>query len=258
MRKYNKFKFVSRFYIYPYCFHKRILHFKRPKWIAAQKKILNLENQIKNLHSSISSKKKFLKFNKSKEIKNNILKNFYFNFITIKSKVNSWQRLRFFYKETLLMKNVVRKYFDGQFSLTYFKRLFKKPRTRCFTLASVFIRPEFRLDILLWRLKIFSSVFLAKIAIRNKQITVNGLNKNFDFYLTKGDIIKFSLIKTYTLKKYFLKYFKIIFIPSFIELDFYTNTIIVLKSFNNFKIEDFSSVIKEPLCLHKFKNYMLK
>jgi hypothetical protein len=259
MRRYNKFKFVNRFYIYPYFFHKRIFKFKRPKWIGAQKKLLGLENQIKLLNpSNPTEKKKSLKFNKIKEIKKNILKNFFFNFIAVKSKINSWQRLRFFFKESLFMKNAVRKYFDGQFSLSYFKKSFKKPHTRCFSISSVFIRPEFRLDILLWRLKIYSSVFFSKRAIRNKKVTVNGLNKNFDFYLVKGDIIKFSQVKTYNLKKYFLKYFKIIFIPSFIELDFYTNTIVVLKSFNNFKISDFSSVIKEPLCLHKFKNYILK
>lgn len=258
MRKYNKFKFVNRFYIYPYFFHNRIFQFKRPKWVGAQKKILNLQAQIKNLKNSKQSKKNFLKFNKVKEIKKNILKNFFFNFVAVKSKINSWQRLRFFFKESLFMKNAVRKYFDGQFSLSYFKKAFKKPQTRCFSISSVFIRPEFRLDVLLWRLKIFSSVFFSKMAIRNKQVTVNGLNKNFDFYLVKGDVIKFSQVKTYNLKKYFLKYFKVIFIPSFIELDFYTNTIVVLKSFNNFKIGDFSSVIKEPLCLYKFKNYILK
>jgi hypothetical protein len=260
MRKYNKFKFVNRFYIYPYFFHNRIFQFKRPKWLGAQKKILNLQSQITILQTSQSKtfKKNFFRINKEKQIKKNILKNFFFNFVAVKSKINSWQRLRFFFKESLLMKNAVRKYFDGQFSLSYFKKAFKKPQTRCFSISSVFIRPEFRLDVLLWRLKIFSSVFFAKKAIRNKQVTVNGLNKNFDFYLVKGDVIKFSQTTTYSLKKYFLKYFKIIFLPSFIELDFYTNTIVVLKSFNHFKIGDFSSVIKEPLCLHKFKNYILK
>jgi ribosomal protein S4 len=257
MRKHNKFKFVNRFYIYPYFFHNRIFQFKRPKWLGAQKKLLKLNIQIKNLISSRQSKK-ILKSRKIKETKKNILKNFFFNFISVKSKINSWQRLRFFFKESLFMKNAVRKYFDGQFSLSYFKKSFKKSQTRCFSISSVFIRPEFRLDILLWRLKIFSSVFFSRLAIRNKQVTVNGLNKNFDFYLVKGDIIKFSQIKACSLKNYFLKYFKIIFIPSFIELDFYTNTIIVLKGFNNLKISDFSSVIKEPLCLHKFKNYILK
>ena len=269
MRKYNKFKFVNRFYIYPYFFHKRILKFNRPKWLGAKKKIKSLENQLQTLKSVELQKenKNYLKFNTTKQIKlnkinqikKNILKNFFFNFISVKSKVNSWQRLRFFYKESLFMKNAVRKYFDGQFSFSYFKKLFKKKRqTRCFSISSIFIRPEFRLDILLWRLKIFSSVFFAKQAIRKKQITVNGQYKNFDFYLVQGDIIKFSFMKTYNLKKYFLKYFKIVFIPSFIELDFYTNTIVVLKSYNNFKINDFSSVIKEPLCIDKFKNYILK
>lgn len=258
MRKYNKFRFVNKFYVYPYFFHNRILRFKRPKWVGAQNKILRLEGQIKKLKASTQLKKKIFKFNKTKVQKVNILKNLFFNFVTIKSKVNSWQRLRFFYKETLFMKNIVRKYFDGRFSLSYFKKLFKKPRTRSFSLASIFIRPEFRLDILLWRLKIFSSVFFIKLAIRKKQITVNGEFKNFDFFLKKGDVIRFSQEKVYNLKKHFLKYFKVIFIPSFVELDFYTNTIIVLKNFNNFKVNEFSSVIKEPLCLYKFKNYILK
>lgn len=253
MRKYNKFKFVSKFYVYPYFFQNRILRFKRPKWVLAQKKILRLENQIKNLKASVQLKKKFFKFQKV-----NILKSLFFNFVTIKSKVNSWQRLRFFYKEALLMKNIIRKYFDGRFSLAYFKKLFKKPRNRSFSLASIFIRPEFRLDILLWRLKIFSSVFFIKLALRKKQITVNGCFENFDFYLKKGDVIRFSQNKIYNLKKHFLKYFKVVFIPSFIELDFYTNTIVILKNFNNFKVNEFSSLIKEPLCLYKFKNYILK
>ena len=255
MRKYNKFRFVNKFYIFPYFFHNRIFQFKRPKWLVAKNKIANLTNQITKLTQK--KKKKFRLQNRA-ELKNKILKAFFFNFVATISKVNSWQRLRFFYKESLLMKNAVRKYFDGRFSISYFKKFLKKPRTRCFTLASTFIRPEFRLDILLWRLKVFSSVFLAKFAIRNKQILVNGVIKNFEFFLGEGDVIKFSQIKMYNLKKYFLKYFKVIFIPSFIELDFYTNTIVVLKNFNHFKIKDFSSVIKEPLSLHKFKHYILK
>ena len=250
MRKYNKFKSVSRFYVYPYFFQNRIFRFKRPKWVIAQKKILNLSNQLEL----------FKQFKKSKlvKIKINILKTFFFNFGTIKSKTNSWQRLRFFFKETLLMKNTVRKYFDGQFSLSFFKKIFKKNRIRSFSFASIFIKPEFRLDILLWRLKIFSSVYLVKQAIRNKQVFVNRKNINFDFYLKKGDVINFFQNKKYNLKQYFQKYFKVIFIPSFVELDFYTNTIIILKNFNNFKADDFSSLIKEPLCLYKFKNYILK
>lgn len=65
MRKYNKFKFVNRFYIYPYFFHNRIFQFKRPKWSGAQKKILNLQSQIKTLQK----KKSLLKVNKLKQIK---------------------------------------------------------------------------------------------------------------------------------------------------------------------------------------------
>ena len=252
MRRESKFKLVSKFYIYPYFFHNRIFRFNRPKWLIAKKKMLTLNNQIQNL------KKKNFKFDKIKLLKKNILKNFFFNFVSVKSKVGSWQRLRFFFKENLLMKNAVKKYFNGQFSLSFFKKLSQKHRTRTFTISSIFIRPEFRLDILLWRLKIFSSVFFAKRAIRNNQISVNGLTKNFSFYLVKGDVIKFSPIKIYSLKKHFLKYFKVIFIPSFVEFDLYTNTIVILKSFNQFNDVSLSSVIKEPLVLDKFKNYLNK
>ena len=191
--------------------------------------------------------------------KKNLLKNFFFDFVSVKSKVNLWLRVRFFYRDRLFIKNAIRKYFDGQFSFSYFRKLFrKKNQTRSFSISLIFIRPEFRLDILLWRLKVFNSVFFAKQAIRKQLVTVNKEYKSFDFYLSQGDIVKFSFMKTYNLKRYFLKYFKIIFIPSFIELDFYTNTIIILKSFNHFKVNDFSSVIKEPLCVNKFKNYILK
>ena len=49
MRKYNKFRFVNKFYIFPYFFHKRIFQFKRPKWLVAKNKIANLTNQITKL-----------------------------------------------------------------------------------------------------------------------------------------------------------------------------------------------------------------
>jgi hypothetical protein len=264
MRKYNKFKPINKFYIYPYFFQNRIFRFKRPKWLGIQKKILIIEKQIQDLKSLAQLKKKNLKYNTNKikvDKKNKVilLKNLFFNFISIKSKIHSWQRLRFFQKENLWSKNIVRKYFDGCFSISYFKRLFKKTRTRCFTISSIFIRPEFRLDVLLWRLKIFSSVFLSKYAIRNQKIMVNGLITSFNFYLKKGDIIDFSLEDGYyNLKRHFLKYLKIVFIPSFVEVDFYTNTIIILKSYNDFKISEFSSIIKEPLDIQKFKNYILK
>ena len=66
MRKYNKFRFVNKFYVYPYFFQNRILRFKRPKWVVAQKKILRLEGQIKKLKASTQLKKNFLNLIKQK------------------------------------------------------------------------------------------------------------------------------------------------------------------------------------------------
>lgn len=65
MRKYNKFKFVNKFYIFPYFFHNRIFQFKRPKWLAAKNKISNLTNQI----TKLTQKKKKISTTKSCRIK---------------------------------------------------------------------------------------------------------------------------------------------------------------------------------------------
>lgn len=257
MRKYKKFALVSNFYIYPFFFNKRVLNFKRPKWLKAQEKILNLEKEITTLNILPREKPTKLKPINSL-LQSNILKNFFFDFIFIKSKIKSWQRLRFFYKEALLMKNVVRKYFDGRFSISFFKKLFKKAKTRSFIISSIFIRPEFRLDILLWRLKIFSSVFLVKKAIQNKQIVINDISKNFDFFLKQGDCIKVFLLKRANLKVYFLKYFKMVCIPWFAEVEPYTNSVAILKSFHEFNLANFFIIIREPLCVQKLKNYITK
>jgi hypothetical protein len=259
MRKYNKFALVNNFYIYPYFFNKRVLKFKRPKWLKVQEKILNLEKEISTLNILPQVKSAKIKIKPVNFLlQSNILKNLFFDFIFIKSKIKSWQRLRFFYKEALLMKNAARKYFDGQFSLSFFKKLFKKAKTRCFIISSIFIRPEFRLDILLWRLKIFSSVFLVKKAIQNKQILINNLHKNFDFFLAQGDCIKVLPLRRANLKVYFLKYFKMVCVPWFAEVEPYTNSIAILKSFYDFKLDHFFIIIREPLCVQKLKNYITK
>ena len=71
MRRYNKFKLISRFYIYPYFFHKRILKFNRPKWLVAKKKIKYLESQVRDIEFS----KFFQENNKSLKFWKFLLKN---------------------------------------------------------------------------------------------------------------------------------------------------------------------------------------
>lgn len=94
-------------------------------------------------------------------------------------------------------------------------------------------RPLYRIDILLWYLNYFNSSFESRQNINSKSILVNGKCVKSNYYLKKGDIISISLKqndkKTYSFIKIFKKHlFNNIFF-SFLEVDYYSNNIVVIK-----------------------------
>lgn len=215
------------------------------------KQIFNVKN--------FRTEKKILKYrNKKNPKKSPLLNNFNFNFTHIKNKFYSWSNRRWFFKENLLMKSSVIKYFDNGFSIAFFKKRFTKNTRKAYVISSAFACPEFRVDVLLWRLKYFNSIYLAQRGIKTNQIFVNNKCINSNFFLKQGDVLKTCFNKFYSFKKILAKRFKVIFIPSFVEVDYYTNTVIILKNYFNFIGLDLNTVIKEPLCFYKFKNYILK
>lgn len=315
MRRVSKFKFSNKVHNYPFFFFKRILRFKRPKWIYIKIKILkiiknqnliikktNFKNKIKVFQNILVLKNKikqnffysnffFIFINKIKTIfkkkhiiflKNKlrklrkkykssrksqikfILNNFFFNFVHFTTKISSWNRLRFNFKATLWMKFSVLKYFNSCFSITFFKRLNSKTKNRTYNLSLFFIKPDYRLDLLLWRLKFFISPYLVRNAIRRSLINVfSKINYSvfkpvyYNYFVRSGDLIKLNN-KDFIFKNNLSHFIKSFYISSFIEVDYYLNSIIVLKNYNILNILDLNSVIKEPLCLHKFKNFIFK
>lgn len=218
-------------------------------------------NKFKQVFSvkKYRSRKKSLKYrNKKKPKKSKLLSNFYFNFTHIKSKFYSWGNQRWFFKEDLLMKSSIIKYFDYGFSIDFFKKQFTKNTKKTYAISSIFARPEFRVDVLLWRLKYFNSIYLAQRGIKTGQIFVNNKCINSKIFLKQGDVLNTCFNKSYFFKKVLIKRFKILFIPSFVEVDYYTNTVIILKNYFNFISMDLNTIIKEPLCFYRFKNYILK
>jgi ribosomal protein S4 len=221
------------------------LFFKKFKQIFSVKKY-----RIRKKNLKYRSKKKFKK--------NTLLNNFYFNFAHVKSKFHSWSNQRWFFKENLLMKSSVTKYFDNGFSLAFFKKQLVKNRKRAYSISSIFARPEFRVDVLLWRLKYFNSIYLAQRGIKTGQIFVNNKCITSNLFLKQGDVLNIRFNTFYSFKNNLAKRFKVVFIPSFVEVDYYSNTVIILKNYFNFIGIDLNTVIKEPLCFYKFKNYILK
>lgn len=234
--------------------------FKKVKYFILSKKYKKLKRNLKYKLSFFFNKPFYQKYQYFKKC----LRLFFFNYKTLKVSNKFHVRYKFLFKNMLLMKSSLLKYYAGCFSVHFFKQqpqsVFYKTR-----LANTLIKPEFRLDILLWRLKIFSSPYLARFAIQKKLILVNHMviNKQFQKYyfkvfVDKGDIISLNLNfkYDYQINKNF--YFTSLYLPSIFELDYYTTTIILLKTLSNLNFNDLNSMLKEPLCIYQFKNYIFK
>lgn len=230
-------------------------------------KFFLISKKYKKLKRNLKYKLKFF-FNKPFYQKHQYFKKcfrlFFFNYKTLKLSNKYHTRYKFMFKNMLFMKCTILKYYAGCFRVPFFK---KQPTSIIYKtrLANTFIKPELRLDIFLWRLKFFSSPYLARFAIQKKLILINDfiINKIFDkhyykLFLNKNDIISLNSNLKYTYKKNLNMYLTSLYLPTFLEFDYYTNTIILLKSITTLNFKDINSILKEPLCVYQFRNYIFK
>ena len=191
-------------------------------------------------------------------------KNFFFSYTS--SVISHFTiRSRFIFKNLLYMKSTVLKYFNGCFPVKFFKGL---PTTNIYKqdVISTFLTAEYRLDILLWRLKFFKSPFLARFAFQQNIILINNNQVNSSYseknhykrcligleLVSLKSNFRFSYLKN---SKSFVKF---LYLPTFLEIDYYSGNSIVLKPLSSLTFKDINSALKEPLCMYKFKNYIFK
>ena len=148
----------------------RILKFKRSKWKAW--KILFLKKL------QIINKKSF----QSKRV----IKSSFINSSIFKQRFSVFTKLKKTYKIGLNLKNSFYQFFDGGLSIKYLKKqcLLKKK-----IVYNFLIKPYYKLDILLWKLKFFSSIRQAHQNIKSKKVLVNTKIVSNNFFLKKGDVI---------------------------------------------------------------------
>ncbi len=96
-------------------------------------------------------------------------------------------------------------------------------------IKEIFVRFEYRLDIVLYRLNFFSSSFEARKAIQSGSVEVNGkIIKNQNYITKKGDIINIlnslRCVTDILKRKLLVSHFN-----SFLEVDYYTRTVIIVK-----------------------------
>ena len=183
----------------------RLLKFKRTKW----KKILVFYKYLS-------------------------LKNCFINHKTILIKLNSWDRLSLKYKNFISLKRMYRLRYDGLNLINFknfvfnnkFKELFKK---------------DYSIEVILYKIGFCSSIYDAQNLIKNKKVLLNGyVFCDLKRILKKGDIIKI-----FKQLKYNNSLFSFNLYNNIIEIDFYNQTFIIIKEFEELKYSDLSLLFFE-------------
>jgi hypothetical protein len=195
----------------------RILKFKKSKWVRYKTLILKL-------------KPKFI----------------FYKLLNININTKNWERINQNFKNSLLLKtNFIEKF--GQ--AININKTFKKYNTLNELFCNLFIKNNYRLDIIIWQLNLSCSVFESRDLIKRGLVFVNQKpTKIFNLFLKKGDIITLKndiQNKIYKQKKDI--------ILTFLEIDFYLNTFIITKDLNELSSQDITCLMQE-----KYSSYLLK
>ena len=230
----------------------RVLKFKSTKWKKIQRtlsfKILKSTERLRNLKRRTSFRL--------------IHKKFFFDSFLTKVSLRLWYRVEKYYENGRRIKNAVSSMFDRSLTTRYFRKvliLSKKSSSVRHVYSSILLKPEFRLDVLLWRLKFFSSSYQACQAIDEHRVVVNGKQVRGNFFLSKGDVISFA--STHKLDNLCMRAVKsnTLFskvILTFVEVDYYSSCIVIVKDLKDLGPEDFYLLVKDFYSLKKIKDYI--
>lgn len=234
MRLRSKYKGYNQLAQVPERFALRILKFKNTKW----KKIQTI------LSKSLKNKKSF---NEN---------------LSMKVPYKMWEKINNYYKDGNKLKNLVFNLYDKAVSPSYFRSVFKT-QSQSSKIKNMYlnlmIKPEFRLDILLWKLNFFKSSYHSRQAINENKITVNNKFVLGNFFLSKGDVVSFEKdfdVNLFNLQKNQNDNSLGDTVFSFVEIDYYSNSIVVVKDLKELTVDDFYLLIHESYNLLKIKDYI--
>lgn len=242
MRLRSKYKIYTQSSATLIKYPQRIFNFRRSKWKKLQNKLLRAQQ---SLFYSATKKKRLKTANSS----------FFDNFLN-KVPYRFWQKLRGHYKKGLQIKNNIRKLFDDNVHHQFFKKTLTSKKNHYLkdVILLTLVKPLFKIDILLWNLNFYASSYQARQAVNNKQIFVNNKHVNGNYYLKKGDVVCIEssfLLSTILFKKSLHNFFL-----TFVEIDYYTKTVVIVKDLNELSFEDLYIVILHFFDLKKFRDYL--
>lgn len=212
MRLNNKYKNFNKYFLGSKILE-RLFNFKRPKWNKLKETLSKYKKKRKKF---IVRDLKILKVNKKR-----------------------FQYIKKTFKEKLNMKRKLSIFFDKKFVKAELK--FKDKRS--IFLNNIF-KNFYRLTFFLWHINFFSSSYLVKQQIDSKKIELNGYIAKSDIFLRKNDFIVFKS-RELQLKNLFKKSFSKVTIFSHVEIDFYSQSVYVVKNLNDLSDDDLQLIFND-------------
>ena len=208
--------------------------------------------------------KKILKFHRTKwkKIKELALKN-KINLWATKTTLmtKKWSTYKLKYSRGVELKTFFDCLLDKAFSMLFFKKL-KNLNKKCninSDNAIYFLKPHYRIDMFLWHLNFFSSSYQARQMIKNTKTIVNGKKVHQNYFLKKDDIIFFDSLIYHTKSIFNLLLDKTLNntkILSFAEIDYYTNTVIIFKNYDELTEKNIILFESQFYDVVKFKSFI--
>lgn len=228
MRFLNKYKIHEHYAASELKLPSRVLSFKRPKWQKIQKKF----------------KRGNKKFYWKNGVKNRIIRKFVNHInLTVSTKFNA--------KRFFKTRQQIRKYIASLYDNTIDFRKKNTYKERQTSVSSYIIKPFYRVDILLWYLKFFPSSVEAKTFINGRNLLVNDRVIASNYELKKGDVISLNYFNIapeiaernefYCIRRKFVRSSS--FFP-FLEVDYYSNKVIILKEWNELNLSELALTVK--------------
>lgn len=245
-KQYFKLKFFLTRFSSP-----RILKFKATKWKTVHDyirkthgDIVLVTKKVNKQEINIQNAKNVENLQKPKEI-------FEYGVLFVEPTIISLTR---YYHEGLILKRSIFEYYNKAISQVYFKKLLRKNLSSFkAVLGSVLIAPFFKLEILLWVLGIFKSIRQIRELFNTNKIFVNEKCVSSGFLLKEGDIISFKGIDIKLVECVRVRFY------TFIELDFFSNKIVVLKDYKTMSEVDFTLLLPDvAFDIAKFLNFIRK
>lgn len=174
----------------------------------------------------------------------------------IEVSLRTWERIKKFQKLKIINKNKTRSRFDFSISSFKNKKLKVLDNSKQNLIINKIFRKEYRVDVLLWKLHFFSSVYKARQYINAGFVFKNGLLlKHGSAILKYGDVI--AVDSRYFLDNNFLikKNLKTEMYFSFVEVDYYTLSFVILKGLEQLNKFDLQNYLQDTCPLSFLREF---